>query len=233
MSAEIDWQDEPAQVAPGQRVDLIRCGPGSLPPLIALNSRHIGAELHFWQGRSFPHIKKDCPACAARSGCVWKGYIGVWNPSTRATGILEFTLGCVTHLDAYYLAHETCRGAAITVKRSNGKANGKLLMTCTRSIWTSDQIPPAPDLRKSMSLMWNANRVDHLIDTNPQRPVQEAPDSVAEVLSRRNQRAALGDTVDPSNIKMNLTTAGKLLAATLGKQFEKPNGKENHDESHH
>jgi hypothetical protein len=225
MSAEIDWQDEPAQVAPGTRVDLIRCGTGSLPPLIALNSRHIGAELHFWQGRSFPHIKTECPACAAKNGCVWKGYIGVWNPSTRATGILEFTLGCVTHLDAYFIAHQTCRGATISLKRSNGKANGKLIMTCTRSIWANDQLPPAPDLRKSMSLMWNANRVDHLINTNPTRPVVEAPTTSSEVLQRRRNLDAMLPETTGERTTISLQDAGRLLATRFAMEGEPKNGK--------
>lgn len=196
MPNDIDWQDEPTPVAAGSRPDLIRCGPGSLPPLICLCRRHVGSELHYWQGRSFPHLKQDCPACAAKNVATWKGYIGVWNPATRLCGVLEFTLGCVSALDAWFMARGTLRAATLSVKRAGLKANGKLSITVSPSQWGCDQLPEEPDVKHQLSIMWGSKRLDEFIRTEPHRPVVEAPSTPEEVITRRNQSTLIGPGVD-------------------------------------
>lgn len=216
MSQEIDWTDTPSPIAAGSRPDLIRCGLGSLPPLIALNPRHVGVELHFWQGRSFPHLKEGCPACAAKNVATWKGYLGVWNPATRLSGILEFTLGCVSALDAHFLARGTCRGATLQIKRNGNKANGKLSLTVSTSQWGCDQLPATPDIRQQLSVMWGSKRLEEFISTQPGRAVAEAPATPAEVATHRANHAAAIDQAPPGQIEMPGAIAARLLAGKFG-----------------
>ncbi len=232
MALEIEWVDEPTPVAPGQRLQIIRCGAGALPPLIALNTRHVGAELHYWQGRSYPHVRENCPACAARNHTTWKGYIGVWNPSTRDVGIVEFTLGCVSQLDAYYLAHETCRGATLRISRASLKANGKIILKADRSIYGSDQLPAAPNVRESLSKIWCSNRDDHQITTAPSRPVVEAPESTTDVLVKRQRLGRVNIATDPTDTTVPLSTVSDLVKQILEPGIQKKNGSVNHDKPH-
>lgn len=213
MSSEIEWSDHPEPVSPGQRPELIRCGQGSLPAMICISTRHCGGDLHYWQGRSFPHLKKDCPACASKNVAVWKGYLGVWNPSTRLTGILEFTLRCVSALDAYFLAHGTCRGATIVMKRNGTKPNGKLNLTATTSQWGLDQLPEEPNIRTQLSMMWGSKRQDELINIEPTRPVVDPPETTAEVLAKRATVTSHLPIDVINRLGTPLSDAGAALAA--------------------
>lgn len=228
MSGEIEWSDHPEPVAPGQKPELIRCGQGSLPPMICISTRHCGGDLHYWQGRSFPHLKTDCPACASKNVAVWKGYLGVWNPGTRLTGILEFTLRCTSALDAYFLAHGTCRGASIQLKRSGSKPNGKLNLTATTSQWGHDQLPEEPNIRYQLGIMWGSKRQEDLININPTRPVVEAPTTADEVLTKRARVTSHMPIEVIERMGMPLSDAGAALAAGFAQHnggFKK-NGKQ-------
>lgn len=231
MAAEIEWEDAPPDQPAFQRLDIIRCGPTSLPPLIALNTRHCGAKLHYWQGRSYPHLKEHCPACAAKNNYIWKGYIGVWNPSTRAIGILEFTFAALSALDSYYLAQGTCRGATLTLKRSNGKANGKLLMTVARSMWGIDKLPPAPDVHNQLAAMWGSKRDEQFISTKPDRAIAEANEPNALVKQNRAIQDAMTPESNGEKSTISLQDAGRLLAGRFTIEEPKQNGKKAHDQS--
>lgn len=196
MLQDIDWQEHPAPIAPGTRLDLIRCKTGSLPPLIVLSERHVGTEIHWYNGRSFPHLKNGCPACAAKRPGVWKGYLAVWQPKARVPAILEFTARCTSALDAHYLAYGTLRAAAVTLTRKGTKEKGPLTLDVTMSQHAPNDLPAAPDIRRALTAMWNAARQEEDLVLEPGRPVVEPAMNNDELRRRQPARFARETTDD-------------------------------------
>lgn len=219
MASTVDWASQPEPVRPGNKLDLIRCKTGALPPLVCLSSRHVGCDIHWWGGRSFPHLAKDCPACKDKRPAVWKGWIAVWHPKTREIGILEFTHRCTESLDAYFLAHGSCRGGIVTVSRSGTKANGKLTLQIVTGTYAVNELPACPDIKHALELMWVAKRVEDDILITPTRPVVEPPMNNDELAKRRPDRAA---AIESSRLQSGLEAAEALR--------KRPNGKHTHAE---
>ena len=190
MLTDIEWTETPAAAAPGSRLDLIRCRTGALPPLIILSHRHVGTEIHWYNGRSFPHLKNGCPACDAKRPAVWKGYLAVWQPQPRTIAILEFTARCTEPIDAYYLAYGTLRAATIRVTRKGTKEKGPLFAELQPSQIPTNELPAAPDIKKALTAMWNARRQEQDIDLEPPRALIEPPMNNDELRRRRPDRFA-------------------------------------------
>lgn len=185
MTPEIEWNDNPHTQTQPHSADLRRCPPGGLPPAIILMDWITGNELHWWNGRSFPHLKTECPACAAKRAKVWKGYVACLDPKTRKIFILELTPNCTEPLSAYKLTFGSLRGATIKLDRPATKINGRVTATVTPTHLGGLELPQPPDVRKILQHMW---QTDHRpADDQPQvpRPIVESPMSNEE-LERRN-----------------------------------------------
>jgi hypothetical protein len=221
-----DWDAEPTLVTPGTRTQLLRCGVGPLPPMIAITDDLQGRNMHFWKGRSFPHLKTKCPACDSQNIAVWKGYLGVWIPTSRLTAILEFTAPCLDAIKAYRAAHGTLRTATISLTRAGKRPNGALSMTVTTSQWGSDQLPEPPDLKAQLLKIWDGhNQTKSYTESNP-RDYAEPPSTVPEVLARRNQAAALGPHATNSKHTIPIAEAAKLVADCFTIKPDTKNGKD-------
>lgn len=212
MAHQIDWQNEPAPIAPGNAMDLTRCKMGSTPPLIVLNTRHVGNEMHWFGGRSYPHTGKGCPACAAKRPGVWKGYIGVWNPKTRQSQILEFTAPCTSAFNEHFLAFGTCRGAVVVITRKGDKANGRLTAKLSRSEYGLDQLPPEPNLKDALEKIWFSRPHNFVGDMHPGRPYVEPPSTTDEVIARRQLTDHVIHQRNADDEQISLRDAGEMLA---------------------
>jgi hypothetical protein len=215
MLSPIDWQEHPAPIAPGSRLDLIRCKLGATVPVVVLSERQVGTEIHWYNGRSFPHLKNGCPACLAKRPAVWKGYLAVWQPKPRTIAIIEFTTRCTNALDAYFLAYGTLRAATVVLTRKGRSDKGPLTLDISPSQYATNDLPPAPDIRHALTHMWNASRQDDDIDLTPPRPVVEPPMNNDELRRRRPDRFAPPDpNHDDELIQTAFATTRETQTAT-------------------
>lgn len=190
MKNDIDWSDAPPTKSKAQAADLRRCPPGGFPPVIVLSEWIIGNEMHWYNGRSFPHLKSDCPACLAKRSKVWKGYLGCLDPKTRKVFILEITPNCIDPAAAYKECYGSLRGAGIKLDRSATKINGRVTASfCAANLGGLD-LPRCPDVRSILQHMWQTDhRKDDSAPQNP-RAVSEAPENNGELTKKRPDRAA-------------------------------------------
>lgn len=190
MKAEIEWSDTPPTQADLKSADLRRCPCGGLPAAIILSEWLTGNELHWWNGRSFPHLANDCPACAAKRAKVWKGYLACLDPKTRKIFILEITPNCTEPLSAYKLTFGSLRGATLKLDRSSSKPNGRVTATVSQSNLGGLDLPQPPDIRAILRHMWQTDHRPQ--DDKPEntRAVTEAPMSNEELRKRRPDRFA-------------------------------------------
>lgn len=217
MKSEIEWSDTPPTQTDLHSADLRRCPPGGMPPAIILVDWITGNELHWWNGRSFPHLANDCPACAAKRARVWKGYLACLELKTRKIFILEITPNCTEPLAAYKLTFGSLRGAQIKLERSATKINGRVTATVTPAALGGLELPQPPDVRNILRHMW---QTDHrAADDKPEvpRPVVEAPQTTQQVIARRalTDRRFQADQVATKTIPIE--EAGELLSAAFTK----------------
>jgi hypothetical protein len=190
MFGEVEWSDSPDTLRRTDSVAILRAGTGATPALIVLSERVLGVELHWWQGRSTPHIKGKCPACEAKRPAVWKGYIAVYNPKTHVVNILEITPCCIDPLSVYRQAFGTLRGGLLTLSRSNTKKNGRLTATIMPSNFPLSGLPPCPDVQAALVFMWAARRHSEGISYQTPRDEVDGPGTNEELGRKRPDRQA-------------------------------------------
>jgi hypothetical protein len=190
MKNEIDWSDAPPTKAKTQAADLRRCPPGGLPPVIVLSDWIVGNEMHWFNGRSFPHLKNDCPACLAKRSKVWKGYLACLDPKTRKVFILEITPNCIDPAAAYKECYGSLRGSGCKLDRSATKINGRVTASFCAANLGGLELPTCPDVRAILQHMWQTDHRKE--DSNPQDPraVSEAPSSNEDLKRKRPDRTA-------------------------------------------
>jgi len=225
MKTEIEWSDSPPTQTDMKSADLRRCPPGGLPPAIILCDWLTGNELHWWNGRSFPHLSNDCPACAAKRAKVWKGYIAALDVKTRKVFILEITPNCTEPLSAYKQTFGSLRGAQIKLDRSATKINGRVTATVTPANLGGLELPQPPDVRSILRHMW---QTDHRPQDNPAqtpRPVTEPPQNTEEVIAKRQRVTSNLPMEVIERLGMPITDAGEALAEGFARH--NPNFKKN------
>lgn len=188
MTHEIEWSDRPNYDLSHARHDIVRCGPGSLRPHIILNDEIVGAELHWFQGRSTPHLKQGCPFCGPGKQTVWKGHVCGLCETSRKIVIVEFTGPCLDQLNEYKLRHGTLRAARLKLHRTGGKPNGKLFAQVEPSGIGTNELPAPFDLRAALHFMWNSRRDLTNIRTESPRVVVDGPANNAELQQQRPDR---------------------------------------------
>lgn len=189
MNGEVDWTDTPNDLRRTDSIAILRAGTGTTPALVVLSDKVVGAELHWWNGRSTPHIKGKCPACDAKRPAVWKGYIAVYNPKTHQINILELTPCCIDPLAVYRQTFGSLKGALITLSRPGTKKNGRLTATITPSNFPQSSLPLCPDVRAALVFMWSARRQQDDISYQTPRDVVDGPGDNLELARRRPDRA--------------------------------------------
>jgi len=159
-----------------------------MPPAIVLSDWMTGNELHWWNGRSFPHLKHGCPACEAKRAKVWKGYLACLDPKNRKVFILELTPNCTEPLSAYKNTFGSLRGGLIKLDRSATKINGRVTATMTQTNLGGMELPQPPNVQAILAHMW---QTDHRpADTTEiiPRAVTEKPQNNDELRRRRPDR---------------------------------------------
>lgn len=125
---------------------------------ICLSSDLLCREIHFWRGRSQPHLERECEPCMCGDRSLWKGWIYIFNPNTRTIKILEITKRAMVPLEVYFTEHRTLRGSIVTVMRAGELANGKLFAQVSPGTIDRQFLPKVPDLATLLERMWHGKR---------------------------------------------------------------------------
>lgn len=149
------WRDEPSEDQRENPLSILRVKPGQPVRGIITSDRHVGADTHYWHGRSTICTQENCEACAAGMRARWYGYMGIWSSKSKRQTILEFTPPVASEIKAYIAEHGTLRGAAIEIQRTNRKVNSRLEATLAESNFTGDALPAALPVRKILCRMWS------------------------------------------------------------------------------
>jgi len=124
----INWSSRPANLKTGASYPLIRCKPDDRRRWVILSREIVGLDTHYWKGRTVPHVKQDCPACADKRPFRWYGFLACLSPGWTKV-VHEITPSVCEALEIYAKDHGTIRGSVIEMRRTRGKVNGRIIAT--------------------------------------------------------------------------------------------------------
>jgi hypothetical protein len=151
-----DWRTRPEQSQRNLPCSIYRVKPGPGVRGVITSSNLVGANTHYWHGRSTICTTDTCEACSSGQRPRWYGYVGLWSPTSKATTILELTAATIESIEEYYNTHGTLRAAQISLQRATKKPNSKLVARLEESNFSTSAIPAEIPIRKILCRMWQA-----------------------------------------------------------------------------
>lgn len=115
----------------------------------------IGTPTHFFHGRTVPCDTEICPACDEGVPWRWHGYVSLYLPNAHHHVLFEFTAKPSEVLKQYRLAYGSLRGCVLSARRANLSPNARVIMTTGRADLEDVQLPPAPNIREALAIIWN------------------------------------------------------------------------------
>ena len=176
---QIEWNDAPRNPDKTGQLDLERCDAKSLGWLTILSDKPLWNTIHWFNGRSTPHTRENCAACAAGRAGTEKGYLASYNPKTRRIAIAELTAPCHDEVAKWLNAHGTLRGASFKLTRPSGNIKGKLKLQIVQGEQGTLELPPCPDVMKALHFMWGTSLIPKAIAETAQRTEDERRAEIA------------------------------------------------------
>lgn len=139
----------------GQSLELKRCPPGATLGGIITCPDVVGCPTHYWGGRTVPCEEEECEPCLAGIRWLWHGYVSVYHRELKLHFLFEMTARCVEPLTDYRKANPSLRGCCFIAQRPSGKPNGRVYLKTKTVDLETIYLPPAPDLRKVLAMIWN------------------------------------------------------------------------------
>jgi len=137
-------------------IDLIRCGPKTLGPILVTSYEFGGTQVYYLRGRTQPHGEETCEGCELKIRHNWYGWISCWHAEKRCNVIVEVTDRCSDNINQFIADYGTIRGAMLTLTRKNGKFNGAMSATLIPSTLKPADIPEPCDVQQHMDDLWAA-----------------------------------------------------------------------------
>jgi hypothetical protein len=115
----------------------------------------IGAYLHYWRGRSVPHVYDGrCEACDKGYPFRYYGYAAALVGPNDVHGLIEFTDAAMAQVDAAYCKFRTLRGLVFKQSRVNLRSNGRMHVHFEEARRDRGELPKTPDVIKMLMNMW-------------------------------------------------------------------------------
>lgn len=224
------WADQPPAAQKSMNVDLVRCPTTSTGPWLITSPRHIGCQLYWLGGRSTPHTEsppnpdgtpapKICEGCIANKPHRWNGWLCVYDEKRLRHCILEITPNCLGPINEWLLQMGTLRGSRISLRRQNGKFNGRITADLSRSDLTDLQIAQPFNLGDELERLWQApNRSTKPKLETPR--IHEEPKPVTEL--RAAQRTKSYEPTDEQKEMLAAHRERKALTFAQAKRLVTP-----------
>jgi hypothetical protein len=162
----MQWTDHPPDNTNTHSLPLRRV---SRAPVIAicLSSKPLGAEVHFFRGRTRPHTNDGtCEACHAGQAPRWRGYLTLWDREQRQTWITEITPYAYDGLKEGLTSFGTLRGHTIKLERTKPNPNAPLQATVYAALTREEELPPEPDIRHILERIWDLDHDNAALQEN-------------------------------------------------------------------
>lgn len=126
-----------------------------------LSEQLIGCWTHYFQRRTQPCVGSGCHICSPKTPRRWYGWLVGFDPTRREQKLVEVPPGPALSLRAYRGQVGNLRGHCIELSRRNKKDNGEVVARFGPGKFSSELLPPCPDIVPLLMRMW---QIKHLCD---------------------------------------------------------------------
>lgn len=139
----------------GYSLPLLRCPAGRPLNAIVTSDDLIGCPTHYWGGRTMPCEQDECKACLEGVPWRWHSWLGAWSLKNHKSFLFESTARVTDIFTEYRDKYRTLRGCKFRANRRTNAVNSRVYVECQPADLDGISLPPAPDLIKCMSIIWN------------------------------------------------------------------------------
>jgi hypothetical protein len=97
--------------------------------MVIVSHVHVGFETHHYLGKTVPHLRSDCPACARHMNWRWTGYLLAQLPVDGKKILFEFPEMAGLDLKQLMETYPDLRGLALQAIRPSQRPNGRVHLT--------------------------------------------------------------------------------------------------------
>lgn len=153
-----EWTNAPPTNDDRRSYKLLRCPAGGSIRGIIVNAEPVGAQLHYWKGRTVPCNKLDCDACKASHVPRWKGYLLIQSRASTRLAIVEYTERIHGDIAREHATNNGLRGSEIKIYRLGSKPNSPLYCEFDGKCSNLDLLPPEEDIQTMLERMWEVRQ---------------------------------------------------------------------------
>jgi hypothetical protein len=150
----IIWGDVPPDEATCPHLAIKRTPAKGKLDAIVLSSRIVGCWTHFFGGQTIPCTGPSCPACEAKNGRRWHGYLGMYHPGERLTFLLELTAVAIQPIVEVQERTGSIRGVQLACSRISNATNARICVRVNEAARGRYAIPDEPDVRACLGNIW-------------------------------------------------------------------------------
>jgi hypothetical protein len=178
---------------------IVRAEPNKPVAFICLTPRPFGIRTHFYQGRTIPCVRYNCPACKNNMLSRYTGYLAALSAKVHRNVLVEYSAGAAGDLQKVLTVNNSLRGSNFILSRVGRKANGPLRFEYKGLFSGGLVLPPCPDVFSILCKVWR-------LDTETYVDV----DSGTELKLSEHERVQAG--IDGRNVQ----SAAECVAKALG-----------------
>jgi hypothetical protein len=169
-----EWPEKPRSNELGGNFRIIRTQASGETKGIIISAKHVGAETHYWRGRTVKCTREECEACLSGLEPRWHGHLWLYAPGTGETVIWEYPDKTHTAIEQYLGQYGSLRGASLTARRVGNKPNGRVYAALVQSARDVNSLPAEPDMVATLSRMWELKPNDPTQYTMAREALQAA-----------------------------------------------------------
>lgn len=151
----LDWTNQVPDNPRGNALPIRRTPANKLLEAIVTSYDLIGCYTHFWHGSTSPCTGRECRACQEGLPYRWHAYQTAVDFYTNLHMIFECTAMAAEFFTAFRDKYQSLRGCHFKATRWNSRPNGRILIRTMMADLAERTIPEAPDLKKSMAILWS------------------------------------------------------------------------------
>jgi len=134
---------------------------------VCVSANYFGVRVHYYCGRTVPHLRSGCEPCSRKHLSRWKGYLLGVVIGTSERVLFEFTPAVVQSFVDVFKAEGSLRGLVCVAKRTSNKPNGKLHVTFKGLHQNANKLPAEVCIPDLLARIWGYTDADDADTSGP------------------------------------------------------------------
>lgn len=149
-----EWSEQPLDPTGRIMYRILRSRPSKPIEGVIVSHVLLGKYTHHVNGRTQPHLKRDCDGCLKGIQMRWHSWLFVKAYHDPEISMHEFPAIGANQVARWSKEYGGLRGYGIKQTRLGGKINGRIQLNWNSKRVNPDTLPPCPDIVAVLEKMW-------------------------------------------------------------------------------